>query len=404
MPEEGAGARRRPGPALAARAHRRAVGAAAGAAGELARVRSLVPVLNDPGQIAAWRQAAPGRPAILHLDTGMARLGVTARDVRLLAAEPERLSDLPLAGVMSHLACADDPASPVNAAQRERFLALSAALRRRRVRLRQAAALSSGPASISTWCGRGAALYGLNPSPGRPNPMRQVVAIKARILQVQEIDQGWTVGYGASYVADRPRRVATLAAGYADGILRMAGNRARCHIGPHPAPVIGRISMDFITVDASDVAAGGDPARRLRRSGRTALRCRRAGAGDCGTLGYEVLDAPRTATASPLPAGYEGCRNLILLEPSRPDRPGHARLPGRGRPADPVRRRHAVAHSPPPFYGMGLLRQMVNVGYDSLPVVGLTSVFTGMVLALQSYTASRASPPKAPWRASWRCR
>src|SRR5579862_265060 len=151
----------------------------------------LIPVLNDPGQIDAWHRLGGGHPAILHVDTGMARLGLSAGQFAALAESPPQLA---WRAVMSHLACADTPLHPYNAAQRARFAAV--------------AGVSPGvPASLAAssgiFLGReyrfdlvrpGAALYGVNPCPGRPNPLRQVVRLTGKILQSRQIDRDEQVG------------------------------------------------------------------------------------------------------------------------------------------------------------------------------------------------------------------
>ncbi len=139
-----------------------------GTAADIAGLESVLPVLNDLQQLAAWRQAAPGRPALLHIETGMARLGMEAAEARRLAEQPALLAGVPLAGVISHLSCADTPAHPMNAAQRGAFDDL-------------AHRLPPAPRSLAASCGiflgtdyhydmvrPGAALYGLNPLPGTP--------------------------------------------------------------------------------------------------------------------------------------------------------------------------------------------------------------------------------------------
>jgi alanine racemase len=228
-------------------------GPIAGTAGDIARIPALVPVLNDLGQLADWQKAAPGRAAILHLDTGLSRLGLEPAEVTRLAAEPDLLAGVNLAAIMSHLACPDTPTHPLNAGQLRAFDDLTRLLPTAPRSLAASAGLFLGSAYHYDMVRPGAALYGLNPIPGIVAPMRQVVGLKARILQIREIDAGRSVGYGARYTADRPRRIATLGVGYADGILRAAGERASVFIGPVEAPVIGRISMDLITVDVSAI-------------------------------------------------------------------------------------------------------------------------------------------------------
>lgn len=248
----------------------------------------LTPVLNDLGQIDLWRRIAPGRPAILNIDTGMSRLGLSAADVATLAADPTALAGIELLSVMSHLACPDEPSHPLNALQRERFAAVAAMLPKAPLSLAASSGIFLGPTYHHQMVRPGMALYGLNPTPERPNPMAQVVGLKAKILQIREIDATATVGYGATHKAQRRSRVAILGAGYADGYLRTAGNRASVRIGAHQAPVIGRISMDLITVDVTDI-----PPADLLPEGWATLLGSDYGiddlARDSGTIGYEIL-------------------------------------------------------------------------------------------------------------------
>lgn len=249
---------------------------------------SLVPVLNDLDQVEAWRMRGGGRPAILHLDTGMARLGLPPEEALALAADPARRAGLALAAVMSHLACADEPAHPHNALQLARFERLSAGFPAAPRSLAASSGFFLGPGYRFDLVRAGAALYGLNPTPGAPNPMRQVVGVQARILQVRAIDRGSPVGYGAAFTTDRPRLVATIGLGYADGLPRNAGNRARCHVGPMEAPIIGRISMDLATLDVSAIAPERvRPGRLVELIGphhdADAL------AAECGTIGHDIL-------------------------------------------------------------------------------------------------------------------
>jgi alanine racemase len=252
----------------------------------------LLPVLNDLGQIAQWRAGAPtrGLPAMLQVDTGMARLGLPPDERARLAESPELLSGIPLAAVLSHLACADDPPHPLNALQ-------LAAFRRAIARLPPAPA--SLAASSGIFLGRdyhfdiarpGAALYGVNPRPGDPNPMAQVVRLKGRILQVRDVDRGATVGYGAAQRMERPGRIATVAVGYADGWLRSSGHHGSVGIAGQRAAVIGRISMDLLTVDVTGI----DPA--LAHPGAFVDLIDEqhdidAVAVAAGTIGYEILTA-----------------------------------------------------------------------------------------------------------------
>ncbi len=221
----------------------------------------LVPVLNSPQQLdlwARWCGANSPMPAVLHVDTGMSRLGFAPDELEALLADASPLQRFPLSMVMSHLASADDPASPQNGAQLDRFRRALARL----TPLLPARPPSSLANSSGIFLGAdysfdltrpGCALYGLNPTPGQPNPMQQVVALKARILQVRQIDAHQTVGYGAAHRSMRATRVATLGIGYADGIFRHLSHVGVAFIGGIRAPFIGRVSMDLITIDVGDV-------------------------------------------------------------------------------------------------------------------------------------------------------
>ena len=230
---------------------------------------SLTPVLNCLAQIAAWQAAARvGRTpldAVLHVDTGMNRLGLTAEELATLAAEQaRRLAGLNLVLVMSHLACADEPQNKMNAQQLSRF--------------RQALAmLPPAPASLAASHGAmlgidyhfdlvrpGVALYGANPQRSEgpkpegkadagtaPNLMQTAAVLTAKVLQVRRIDSGDSVGYAATFRAKRPSMIATVALGYADGIPRTLSNKGAAAIGGVRVPMVGRVSMDLITLDVS---------------------------------------------------------------------------------------------------------------------------------------------------------
>ena len=138
----------------------------------------------------------------------------------------------------------------------------------------------------------GVALYGANPTPGQPNPMAQVVRLQGKILQVRGVDRGETVGYGAAHRFTRPRRIATVGVGYADGFLRSSSDRGSAVLGGVPAPIVGRISMDLITIDVSDA-----PEELARPGSLVDLIGAEAGKGRtledvaaaAGTIPYEIL-------------------------------------------------------------------------------------------------------------------
>lgn len=252
------------------------------------RRAGLIPVLNDLGQIAAWRRLGEARPAMIQFDTGMSRLGLGEREARRLTDEPDLLRDLALAGFISHLARAGDPAAAMNRTQLDAFRDLLKSLPPAPASLASGSGIFLGPPYHFDFVRPGAALYGVNPRPGHLNVMRQVVKLKAKILQVSEIEKGRTVGYDATHRMRRRGRLATLAIGYADGWLRAASGRGSVGIGGRRAPVVGRISMDLMTVDVSDldpalVAPGGYADLLDADYGVDAF------ARDANTIGYEVL-------------------------------------------------------------------------------------------------------------------
>jgi alanine racemase len=248
------------------------------------------PVLNDLGQVDEWarfcRETGPAPQAALHIDTGMSRLGLTPAEARRLACEPERLNGINLALVVSHLACSDTPEHPLNAEQLETFTALSGAL----PRARRSLAASSGIFLGAPWhfdmVRPGACLYGISPNAQKPNPMRQVINLQGKILSVRDVDTPQTVGYGATRRFTGPTKLATVAAGYADGYPRSLGNKGSALIGNVTVPVTGRVSMDLITLDISEAphARPGDMVELIGpHHDADAL------AAEAGTIGYEIL-------------------------------------------------------------------------------------------------------------------
>jgi alanine racemase len=250
-------------------------------------IEGLIPVLNEPGQIAQWARLPDRAPAILHIDTGMSRLGLSPRE---FAALMDNHPPLTWRLLMSHLACADAPDYALNERQRTRFAAARARLPGVPASLAASSGIFLGAEYHADWVRPGAALYGVNPQPGRPNPLSPVVRLSAKILQIREIDRGESVGYGAAHVMEAPGRLATVGVGYADGWLRSFSHRGCGRIAGRRVPLLGRVSMDLMTFDVSAI----DPA--LAHPGAT-IELLGADYGvddvaaDAGTIGYEILTA-----------------------------------------------------------------------------------------------------------------
>jgi alanine racemase len=243
------------------------------------------PVLNSLEQIERW--AGRGR-ALLHVDTGMARLGLPAAEVEELARNPARLRGIDVEFTMTHLACADEPAHPLNREQLKRFELLRALLPDAPTSIGNSAAIFIDEDHRGDLVRPGIALYGGNPFAEAPNPMAPVVTLAARILQIRQVDEPLTVGYGATYAAAAPGRLAALGVGYADGYPRAAGNAATAAIAGRRVPVVGRVSMDLMCVDVSNV-----PPRESRVGDWVELFGTEIGidkvAAAAGTISYEIL-------------------------------------------------------------------------------------------------------------------
>ena len=253
----------------------------------------LRPVLVSLQEVDTWLAAADANPAAragLHLDTGMARLGMPADELDDLIADGGKLERLRPSLVMSHFACADTPEHPLNREQPQRFQAALS-------RLALPGVTRSIAASSGIFLGQeqaldlvrpGAALYGIAPLPNQPNPMRQVVRLQAKILQVRRVDAGSTVGYGATHRFDRPTRLATIGVGYADGFMRALSNRGGAYLGDRRAPIVGRVSMDLVTIDIS-----GIPEQEAQVGALVDLIGPHnpvdTVATEAGTIGYEIL-------------------------------------------------------------------------------------------------------------------
>ena len=223
---------------------------------------NVIPVLATLEDVAAWAALADNGghapPAALHIDTGLHRLGLSEDELRLLAGMPELLQRFDIALIMSHLACADEAGHPMNREQRATFERLRAALPTARASLAASDGLMLGPDFHYDLVRPGYALYGGQAAPLRITPVSPVARVCARILQVQDVPIGGSIGYSASYRATSPRRIATIAAGYADGVFRHSSATNETPGGMVSyrgtrAPIVGRVSMDLITVDVTDV-------------------------------------------------------------------------------------------------------------------------------------------------------
>ncbi|MHB1204400.1 MAG: alanine racemase [Rhodospirillaceae bacterium] len=254
----------------------------------------LIPVLNTPQQIAGWRKYTESADilseCLVHVDTGMNRLGLTPREFETHMAGDGFNGLYPLA-LMSHLACAEVD-HPLNETQRGRFAAMLGAFQGKFPDARGSFANSSGiflPAAYHYDLARpGVALYGVNPTPDRRNPMIPVVRLSAKIIQVRRVDQASTVGYGATVLAPDGAKLATVSIGYADGLPRSWGKGGCGFMDGIRCPVMGRVSMDLVIFDVSAVPDSSlHPGALMEIIGTHASVDDVAAA--AGTIGYEIL-------------------------------------------------------------------------------------------------------------------
>ncbi|MGE4167158.1 MAG: alanine racemase [Xanthobacteraceae bacterium] len=257
-----------------------------------AAAAGIRPVLNSLEQVVAWALLSTARnerlPAAIQVDTGMSRLGLSPREIDHLIAERELLDWIDPVLLISHLACADDSNHPANAEQLARFQRLAAFLPGHKRSISNSGGAFLGAPFHSDMVRAGIALYGANPSPGGPNPMRPVVRLDARVIQIRDIPAGTGVGYGLTHIAADGMRLATLGIGYADGWPRSLSGRGHAYVNGIQVPIVGRVSMDSIVIDISAIGEGvlraGDfvellgPHQTLDDVAR-----------DAGTIPYEIL-------------------------------------------------------------------------------------------------------------------
>ena len=257
---------------------------------------NLRPVINSTTELAEWDAFIATKGwrggAALHVDTGMNRLGISIDEA--VAIAPRIQSETHgFTLLMSHLACAETPDHPMNDRQIRLFREIRIMYRGVPSSLANSAGIFRGGTMYCDLVRPGIALYGANPTPGKTNPMRPVVELNGRIIQVRSVNKGESVGYGATFTASRVSRIAVIAVGYADGFLRSAAAgkgkpAAEVVIGGKRCPVAGRVSMDLIAVDVTDLPDG-----TARRGGLATLIGEGMSVDDLaaamGTVAYEVL-------------------------------------------------------------------------------------------------------------------
>ncbi|WP_373636602.1 alanine racemase [Yoonia sp. BS5-3] len=243
---------------------------------DLIRELRLTPMLNSVEQLTQHLEVLPGHPFGVQLDTGMNRLGMEMQEWAAVAELA--LSQGPTL-VMSHLACADEPDHPMNTYQLDNFRKMTDGIGAPRS-LAATGGILLGPEYHFDLTRPGVGLYG-----GLPFAQAApAVELDLPVIQIRDVAEGEVVGYGNSWQAERPSRIATVSGGYADGIFRFLSDRATLYHGNQPCKVIGRVSMDLLTVDVTD--AGEAPTKLTLIGPQQSVDDLAAQA---GTIGYEVL-------------------------------------------------------------------------------------------------------------------
>ncbi len=254
------------------------------------------PVIGSLVELAEWDAFCSANDwrggAALHVDTGMNRLGIAVNDAAALAPRI-RAENHGITLLMSHLACADTPAHPLNKRQIDVFREVRVLYRGIPSSLANSSGIFLGNAAHCDTVRPGIGLYGVNPLPGQSNPMRPVIRLDAHIVQVRNVASGETVGYSGTWTAKRATKLAVVAAGYADGYLRASSASddkpgGNAIIAGKRCPLAGRVSMDLLAVDITDLPDGA-----AKRGGLATLIGDEISVDDvaaaAGTIGYEVL-------------------------------------------------------------------------------------------------------------------
>jgi alanine racemase len=219
---------------------------------------SLIPALISLGEAKEWAELGGGKPCAIHVDTGINRLGFTAVEYAHLCADDELKKALNIILLVSHLACSDETDHPLNLKQLKSFQEFRDMLPNVPASFANSSGIYLGAEYHFELVRAGVALYGGNPLPGKPNPMKPVVTLQAKVMQTRLVLEGLTIGYSATWTAPRNSRIALLGAGYRDGIPRkLSSSRddgpAQVFIAGRRVPIVGRVSMDMMACDVTDI-------------------------------------------------------------------------------------------------------------------------------------------------------
>jgi alanine racemase len=253
----------------------------------------LMPVLASLEEAKEWARVSNGNRCVIHVDTGINRLGFSYSEFAELCADRDLQKKCNILTLMSHLACSDEPEHPLNEKQRDLFSAYRKMLPDALGSLANSSGIFLGADYAHDLVRAGVALYGGNPLPGKPNPMKTVVTLQLKVMQTRFVKQGDTIGYSATWAAPRDSRIAILGAGYRDGIPRklsssVSNGPAQVFIAGRRVPIVGRVSMDMMAIDVTDIPEHETPRGTLAEIFGPNISVDEA-AGFAGTISYELL-------------------------------------------------------------------------------------------------------------------
>lgn len=261
---------------------------------EIFDFHNLIPVLNSLEDVDRWskysKRTRPYLKSILHIDTGMRRLGLNDDETDWACQHAQDLSEtLDINYVMSHFSCADEKGHPLNEEQYENFQNASSFFLFSKKSLANSSGIFRDEKYHFDMVRPGMCLYGLNPTAELDNPMKAVVKLEVPVLQIRDTKPSQSVGYGASWLPEKDTTLATVQLGYADGFLRHLSNNGKLYWHGVPCPIRGRVSMDLVIVDLCDVPEDIRPRQgdlmEVLGSNQSADDL----ALDAGTIGYEIL-------------------------------------------------------------------------------------------------------------------
>lgn len=261
---------------------------------EMTAQAKIIPVLNSWNAITRWQQLCQKQKkrlaAILQIDTGMSRLGLDHDELHHLISEPTIFADANIKLVISHLAMSDEEKSPANPAQLEAMKKALSKLPPCKVAFSASGGIFLGADYYFDMVRPGIALYGVDPLARRSTVIKPVLQLQARVIQTRHVKQGTAIGYGGTFITERDSTITTLSVGYADGWLRALGNKGFAFFQGKRVPIIGRVSMDSITLDTTDLGENvpkpGDFVELIGKHQSLENVAR-----DAGTIAYEILTA-----------------------------------------------------------------------------------------------------------------